>query len=135
MTIKELSEYYNCTLLIKSIEQEIKHLETCPVGTVANYSGTGGVSGEKTDNVHRQAVKIMEQKKKLQALLEKTQTERDIITRYIFETVATQDKVVAAMMYQRFIKLKSWYGVAQEVGGYNTADSCRMAVFRYTKKE
>lgn len=136
MTIKDLSKYYECTVLIKSIEQEICHLETCPVGTVANYSGTGsGGGGAKTDNVHSQAMRIEDQKQKLRMLLTRTEEERSKITHYIFDVVAERDRVVAAMMYQRFIKLKSWYGVARELGGNNTADSCRMAVFRFVQKD
>lgn len=134
MTIKELSEYYNCTVLIKNIKQEIKHLESCSAGTVANYSGVGGGNGKKLDNVYRQAENIAEQKEKLRVLLEKTQFERERIHKYIFETVAKEDGLVANMMYNRFILHRSWYRVAIEVGGNNTADSCRMRVFRYCKK-
>ena len=135
MTIKELSKYYDYSVLIDNLTEEIEHLEYCSMGTTAAYGGTGGGKVSiKDDVVSRQASVIIAKKESLMMLRLHTEAEREKIVDYIFYTVAPNDALVAGMMYQRFIKLKSWHRVAMAIGGNNTADSCRMAVFRYCKK-
>ena len=133
MTLKELSGYYDTLVLVKALKDEISHMETCARGLVANYNGISSGGGGKTDNVSAQAEKLIAHREKLSALLSRAEEERILIDRYIFEEVANDDKLIASMMYHRFIKLRTWYQVAYDVGGNNTADSCRMAVLRYVR--
>lgn len=132
MTVKELSRYYEYTVLIASLTEEIEHLEYCSMGLTASYGGNGGGSGSSgKDVVSIQASQIIAKKEALLSLKLYMEQEREKIVEYIFYEVAPKDALVAGMMYQRFVKLKSWHRVAMAVGGNNTADSCRMAVFRY----
>lgn len=133
MTLKELSGYYDTLVLVNALKDEISHMETCARGLAANYNGISSGGGGKTDNVSAQAEKLIAHREKLSVLLARAEEERIQIDRYIFEEVANDDKLIASMMYHRFIKLRTWYQVAYDVGGNNTADSCRMAVLRYVQ--
>ncbi len=135
LTIEELSKYHNYEVLIEILTEEIKHLEHCSMGLIASYNSQGGGSGNtKDDVVSRQASMLIAQKESLKMLRIHAMQERGKIFYYITNTVALDDSQVSKMMYQRFIKRKSWNGVAMSVGGGNTADSCRKAVFRYCKR-
>lgn len=105
MTIEELSEYYRYSVEIKALDDELKY--------------NRGKPGEEDTIANLE---------KLKALCE---VKRAKISDYIF---SVKDPLVVGMMYARFILCKSWYGVAMYVGGNNTADSCRMTVFRYCGK-
>ena len=54
------------------------------------------------------------------------------LTRFIS---SVKDPLVRAILIKRFIDGKSWVAVANEVGGDNTPDSCRMIVVRYIEKK
>lgn len=105
MTIEELSEYYRYSVEIKALDDELRYIR--------------GKQGE---------AETIAKLEKLKALCE---VQRARISDYIF---SVNDPLVVGMLYARFILCKSWYGVAMYVGGNNTADSCRMTVFRHIKK-
>lgn len=45
------------------------------------------------------------------------------------------DPLIKQMLILKFTKFLSWEAVAAKVGGYNSADSCRMLVLRYIGRE
>ncbi len=133
MTVKELSKYHDYTAMMKAIEDEIIYLYQKSAKLTQNYSNSEGraVGGKGTDMVGNSAVLIADRQNDLRRMKELCEYERERISNYIFGDVT--DGLVRAMMYARFIKLLPWYKVATYVGGGNTADSCRMAVFRYCR--
>ncbi len=131
LTIEELSEYYKYSAKIKALDDEIKYLRGSAPGLCARYGGSGG-SGGVSDHTGNMGVSIAERQNELEKLKLLCEAQRERISTYILEVVS--DPLISSMMYARFILFKSWYGVAMYVGGNNTADSCRKAVFRYCGK-
>ena len=131
MTIEELSAYYKYSIKIKALSEEIEYMRGKTPGLCAQYGGAGGRSGAVSDSVGNMAVSIADKVSELEKMKVFCELERAKISDYIF---SVNDPLVSGMMYARFILLKSWHAVAMYVGGGNTADSCRMAVFRYCGK-
>lgn len=131
MTIEELSAYYKYTVKIKALTDEIEYMRGKTVGLCATYGGVGGRSGAISDNTGNTATAAADKTRELEKIKMLCEVERAKISDYV---LSVNDPLVSGMMYARFILCKSWYGVAMYVGGNNTADSCRMAVFRYVKK-
>lgn len=131
MTVEELSGYYKYSLKIKALNDEIAYLGGKSSGLCASYGGIGGRSGKVSDITGETASAIADKISELEKTKVFCEAERAKISDYIF---SVKDPLISAMMYARFILCKSWFGVSMYIGGNNTADSCRMAVFRYCKK-
>lgn len=127
MTIEELSEYYKYTVKIKALSDELAYLRGKQPGLCAKYSGSGR-AGVISDSTGDTAAAIADKADELRRMKLLCEAERAKISDYV---LSVKDPLISGMMYARFILGKSWYGVAMYVGGNNTADSCRMAVFRY----
>lgn len=131
MTIEELSEYYKYSVKIKALSEEIEYMRGKTPGLCAKYGGSTGRNAVTSDNVGNIASAIADKVSELEKMKFICESERAKISDFV---LAVKDPLISGMMYARFILLKSWYGVAMYVGGNNTADSCRMAVFRYCGK-
>ena len=49
--------------------------------------------------------------------------------------LSCKDPLIKRLMVLRFFRFLSWEEIATEVGGYNSAGSCRMLVIRYISRE
>ena len=131
MTIEELSGYYKYSVKIKALSEEIEYMRGKTPGLCAKYGGSAGHSGAISDNVGNMAAAIADKVSELEKMKALCEAERAKISDFI---LAVKDPLISGMMYARFILCKSWYAVALYVGGGNTADSCRMSVFRFCGK-
>lgn len=133
MSIKELSGYYDYTVLTKALEEEILFLYQKSARLTQSMNGKEGrAEGNVSDIVGNSASLIAQRKSELERMKAICEYERERISGYILHDIS--DGLVRTMMYARFIKLMPWYKVAMYVGGGNTADSCRKAVFRFCRE-
>jgi len=136
VTLNELSQYYKLTQYIKTLEVEITELETRAYGVGASSSdGAGGHSGGISDKTGLYAVRLVDKLDRLCKTRFECEQQRDAIYAYINITVAQDDKLIAAIMYWRFIQQKTWNEVAWRVGGNNNSDSVKKICLRYIRKK
>lgn len=73
----------------------------------------------------------MKKLKRLRELQREQKILRPEIIRYIN---ALDDPVISLILYERFIRGRSWQSVANILGGGNTADGVRMKVNRHFRQ-
>ena len=49
--------------------------------------------------------------------------------------LSCKDPLIKQLMILKFFRFMSWESISKIVGGYNSADSCRMLIIRYINRE
>ena len=130
MTLKELSQLYYLNREIEMDQQRLRELEVkaLPGAQVITRMPHGsGVS----DVVGRYAAEIADLRGIIEAKHQQCLYERSRLERYI---AGIDDSLLRQIFTYRFINGLPWHQVAACTGGGNTADSVRMACYRYLGK-
>jgi hypothetical protein len=134
MEINELKQLY---FLKKEIERNKRRLSEMrelmkTVKSVTDYSRERvQTSVGNESSVERIILEIIE----LQEMLNAQNIQLILLERKIERYIEAIDDAQTRLMFKlRFIDCKRWENVAEEIGGGNTADSCRMACVRFLKK-
>lgn len=134
MEINELKQLY---FLKKEIERNKRRLSEMrelmkTVKSVTDYSRERvQTSAGNESSVERIILEIIE----LQEMLNAQNIQLILLERKIERYVETIEDAQTRLIFKlRFIDCKRWENVAEEIGGGNTADSCRMACVRFLKK-
>ena len=131
MKLHELSQLYYLEKLIRRDEQRLEDMRcrlTCIGPKLSGMPAKPGASDTIGDTVP-QIVDLMRKIEDERSVLEKEKAELEGYLRGI------QDRQLRLIFILRFVDLKSWEGVAQTIGGGNTAGSVRQACYRYLKAE
>lgn len=134
MEINELKQLY---FLKKEIERnkhrllEMRELMKT-VKSVTDYSKERvQTSAGNESSVERIILEIIE----LQEMLNAQNIQLILLERKIERYVETIEDAQTRLIFKlRFIDCKHWEKVAEEIGGGNTANSCRMTCVRFLKK-
>ena len=129
MKKKELSQLYYLNKEIKQQKQRLKELEAAATGCTAQITGMphGTAIGDK---VSKYAAEIADLKNLIELNIQKCWYEMNRLNRYID---SVEDSQMRQILTLRYIKQYSWYKIANEIGGNNTADSIRMMHNRFLK--
>ena len=130
MTKRELSQLYYLRREIAQEEKRLRQLEAAASDTSVNISGLPHVMGisDRTSL----ACEIADIKALINAKLEQCTIEYKRINRYI---ASIDDSLIRQIMTLRYVDCKSWWHVADGVGGNNTADSVRMQHNRFLSEK
>lgn len=133
MTLKELSQLY---YLNREIDRDVKRLEELKAKAISlrgsNITGMPRSNSFGSSSIERNAAEIADLEAIISAKLTQCLHERSRLERYIADI---PDSLTRMIFTLRFIDGLSWIQVAYHIGGYNTADSVRMACNRYIEKE
>ena len=130
MTLHELSQLYWIRAEISLYEERLLRLRL-NVG-VGSPTYDGMPKAQSTESItERQAVRIAEAERALEELRDKAHAEEMRLTAYI---ASIPDAYLRVIFTHRFVEGLTWWQVAAEMGGDNTADGVRKAVARYLEK-
>lgn len=130
MTHKDLKQAYWLRGEIRRYEGKLRELRQMYL-SASRMDGMPRGSG-RGDKVADLAIRIADLEDTITDLrLQLIDAETEIM-QYI-STI--DDSYIRQIIYCRHIGLMSWTKTAHEIGGGNTADSCRMAYKRYMKNE
>ncbi len=132
MTHKELSQLYHLKKEIDEDREKLKQLKAKAYNArSANLTGLPGCGDGRGSNTERYALAIQELESiiedKMQRCMDAVHTCENFIS-------SIPDSHTRRLFSLRFVEGLSWQKVANIIGGNNTADSARMAVFRYLRK-
>lgn len=128
MTKKELSQYYYLQWEIKRQLEKIRELEALAQAQSPSLSGMPGSAGKISDKVGRYSAEIADLYALMELNIRKSWHLLARLQRYINDI---PDSLTRQIFRLRHAECKSWQQVANEVGGGNTADGCRMMHDRY----
>ena len=126
ITQTDLKRLWKLKKDIRGIEIRIRELELPYSGI--RYESEGAYGSNVPDLTAYAAQKLIEKR------LERTELEQEyaeILKRLICEIDRIDDQITAAALSARYVKGMTWAQTAKIMGGYNTADGCRMLVTRY----
>ncbi len=129
MTIKELSQLYYLSREIEIEKSKLEKLEevaTKITQVISPVPGGGGISDKTATAAAIADCELIIESKKQQA-----RAEYNRLVRYI---ASIDDSFIRSIIKYRFIDLMSWIQIANKMGGNNTADSVRMALKRFLRK-
>ena len=129
VTKRELSQLYYLKREIAQWEVRLKQLEDAADDTSVNISGLPHVFG--VTNRTALAAEIADVKDLINAKLEQCKIEYRRLHRYI---ASIDDSLIRQIMTLRYIDGKSWWQVADAVGGGNTANGVYQMHKRYLQK-
>ena len=130
MTLKELSQLYYLNREIEMDQQRLRELEVKALPGAQVITGMPHGSGV-SDVVGRYAAEIADLRGIIEAKHQQCLYERSRLERY---TAGIDDSLLRQIFTYRFINGLPWRQVAACIGGGNTADSVRMACYRYLGK-
>ena len=130
MTLKELSQLYYLNREIEMDQQRLRELEVKALPGAQVITGMPHGSGV-SDVVGRYAAEIADLRGIIEAKHQQCLYERSRLERYI---AGIDDSLLRQILTYRFINGLPWHQVAACIGGGNTADSVRMACYRYLGK-
>ena len=130
MTKRELSQLYYLRREIAQEEKRLRQLEEAATDTSVNISGLPHVQGI-TDRAAL-AAEIADCRDIINAKLMQCRIEYNRLNRYI---ASIDDSLIRQIMTLRYVDCKSWWHVADGVGGNNTADSVRMQHNRFLSEK
>ena len=132
MTRAELRRYSCLCREIDMERERLRELEETADGVGAvRPGGTGGGSGV-SDPVGNRAARLDELRRVIAGKADEALEERLRLERYI---ASLEDPYIRMIITARYVQGRSWAGVADCVGGGNTADGVRMAFTRWTERE
>lgn len=128
MTKHELSQLYHLKREIADEQEKLMQLEAAATSTASTISGVSysGTISNKTGL----AADIADSRNILIAKQCVAAIEYNRIMRYI---TGVKESFIRRILEARYIDGLSWQGVADKIGGNNTADSVRMAVNRFLR--
>lgn len=129
VTKQELSQLYYLRREISQWEKRLQQLEDAANSTAANISGLPHVPGIADRTAL--AAEIADIKDLINAKLEQCKIEYRRLHRYID---AIDDSLIRQIMTLRYIDGKTWWQVADGVGGNNTANGVYQIHKRYLQK-
>ena len=128
--LKELKNLRALKIEIERYNDKIIELKETATTITTNYSltpkGTGG-----SDKVGKNAVAIAQYLHDLKKARLKRITEEQRLMYYVEQITDARVRVMVELYY---FDWHTWNEVADKMGGYNTEDTCRMAVKRYFQK-
>ena len=130
MTLKELSQLYYLNWEIEMDQRRLRELEAKALPGAQVITGMPHGSGV-SDVVGRYAAEIADLRGIIEAKHQQCLYERSRLERYI---AGIDDSLLRQIFTYRFINGLPWHQVAACIGGGNTADSVRMAGYRYLGK-
>lgn len=130
MTLKELSQLYYLNREIEMDQQRLRELEVKALPGAQVITGMPHGSGV-SDVVGRYAAEIADLRGIIEAKHQQCLYERSRLERCI---AGIDDSLLRQIFTYRFINGLPWHQVAACIGGGNTADSVRMACYRYLGK-
>lgn len=134
MTLKELSQLYWLKKEIEYDQKRLKQLETVDV-QASKLTGMPYTPPLIYDPMAEKVVTIVAFKEELQEALQeaikRSRAEELKIMNYIN---SIDDSFIRLIFKLRFVDCKTWWQVAWEVGGNNTADSVKKFCYRYIRK-
>lgn len=130
MELDRLSKLHYIRKEIDAINSRIMQIENSDIASV-NYRDVVQIS-EKKSKTEKDYIAVSDLKEMLIRKKESALQEEYQLTEYINQI---EDSYTALIFRKRFVDGKTWWRVAREIGGGNTADSCRMAVRRYLQKK
>ena len=129
MTIKELSGLYNIRKRLQEQNELLAMLEARAEKTTATITGMphgSGISDKTGTGGDMADVK--------QVILDLQNAEQAEFRRLCLYIAQVPDAHIAKAMRLRFLDGLSWRAVARRMGGGNTEDGVRKAVFRYVEE-
>lgn len=130
MTLKELSQLYYLNREIEMDLRLLQELEAKALPGAQVITGMPHGSG-MADIVGRYAAEIADLRGIIEAKHQQCLYERSRLMRYIADI---DDSLLRQIFTYRFVNGLPWLQVAASIGGNNTADSVRMACYRYLGK-
>ena len=130
MNINELNNLRYIDKEIKLLQERIEELETEAARVTPILTGLPG-KGSGGDRIGAVVEQIIEEKEKLEAVLQHRQEERRKAMRFINSITDSQLRTIFIL---RFVAGKSWNEVADYIGGGNTEKSVWVRAYRYLKK-
>lgn len=129
MTLKELSQLFYINKEIEKLQSEILTLNDRLSKITQSLDAMPKGNGV-TDKIGNITTDLVYQKEMLSIKQLQLEAEKTKLTSFIN---GIDDSFLRLVFRYRFIELKTWWQVADAVGGNNTADGCRKAVMRYLK--
>lgn len=126
ITQTDLKRLWKLRKDIRGITVRIRELELPYSGI--QYESDGAHGSNVPDLTAHAAQKLIEKREERSEL---EQEAAEILRRLIVEIDSIDDQVTAAAISARYVKGMTWAQTAKIIGGYNTADGCRMLVARY----
>lgn len=134
MTLKELSQLYYLKEEIKRDKRRLKQLEMAYVQT-SKLTGMPYTPPLIYDSMAEKVVTVVDFKEELQEVLQKAiKRKRKAELKIMNYIESIDDSFIRLIFKLRFVDCKTWWQVAWEVGGNNTADSVRMCCNRFLRK-
>ena len=130
MTLKELSQLYYLNREIEMDQRRLRELEAKALPGAQVITGMPHGTGV-VDKVGEYAAEIADLRGIIGAKHQQCLYERSRLERYI---AGIDDSLLRQIFTYRFINGLPWHQVAACIGGGNTADSVRMACYRYLGK-
>ena len=130
MTLKELSQLYYLNREIEMDQRRLRELESKALPGAQVVTGVSHGSGT-ADIVGRYAAEIADLRSIIEAKHQQCLCERRRLERYIADI---DDSFLRQIFTYRFVSGLPWGQVAACIGGGNTADSVRVACYRYIKE-
>ena len=130
MTLKELSQLYYLNREIEMDQRRLRELEAKALPGAQVLTGMPHGSNV-ADIVGRYAAEIADLRGIIEAKHQQCLYERSRLERYIADI---DDSLLRQVFTYRFVNGLPWLQVAACIGGGNTADSVRMACYRYLEK-
>ena len=128
MTLERLKNLYHLQSEIDLLQERIEKLKGEAEQITPKLShAPGGNTDDKLGKIIAQYVDLQNE---LIAMRETQIAERNELERYINAIPDAQTRMI---LYLRFCEHRTWEQVALKLGGYNSADNCRMIAMRYIK--
>lgn len=131
MTVKELSQLYYLKKLIQRDEQSLEQKRDNITRITPQLSGMPGKPGA-SDPVGDTVPDIVDLAKQIEEQKAEYDKKKAKLESYLNEIEDPQERLIFLL---RFVDLKSWQEVADELGGNNTADSVKKVCYRYLKRK
>ncbi|MEG0979086.1 MAG: hypothetical protein RSD17_00855 [Oscillospiraceae bacterium] len=130
MTHEELSQIYYLKKEIKLIDERLEELQTKATHITPTLSKAPSCPPPAGAKFEKDVDKRLKLEQQLSDLKKRVEIETLRIQDYIY---SIDDSLMRMIITLRCVNCYSWVKVAMTIGGSNTADSVRMAYFRYIK--
>ena len=125
--MQELKNYRKLAYSIRYWRKELEAMKANSYVRSPQITGMPG-SGELSDPTADRALRENKLMERIQRMEREQSQEAERIMEWI---QSIEDPMIQTIMHARYIRGKSWVGVAHALGGYNTADSVRKMHTRY----
>lgn len=129
MTTEDLKNIKKMQQAIRYWQRELREIRSQSYVRSPQLTGMPGAHNG-ADQVSQRALQAAEIEARILRIQKQLEQELRAVMAWIEDI---DDPVVQVIIYARFVKGKSWTGVAREVGGDNTPDSVRMMFSRFVR--